>query len=147
MGGTRAFAGAGAAAGAFAGAIASRARAARAAAFVARAAGASARDGGASGSAGAAVAGGALGAGAAAAGGAEGAGAGAGTMSSSENRRGAGHEGACFALAFNSAAAGDAGSTSSLMGDGGGLFCGFGLSALRKVQGPSYPLKAASRFI
>mmetsp|Transcript_6310 Transcript_6310/g.17765 ORF Transcript_6310/g.17765 Transcript_6310/m.17765 type:complete len:209 (-) Transcript_6310:936-1562(-) len=83
----------------------------------------------------------------AAAGAAAGAGAGAGTMSSSENRRGAGHwTGACFALAFNSAAAGDAGSTSSLMGDGGGLFCGLGLSAFRKVQGPSYPLKAASRF-
>ena len=32
------------------------------------------------------------------------------------------------------------------MGEGGGLFCGLGLSAFRKVQGPSYPLKAASRF-
>ena len=58
-------------------------------------------------------------------------------MSSSLNRRGAGHEGACFALAFNSAAAGDAGNTSSLMGDGGGFFVGLGLSAFRRVQGPS----------
>ena len=90
-------------------------------------------------------AGGALGAGAgaagaaAAAGGAEGAGAGAGTTSSSENRRGAGQP-TCFARAFNSAAAGDAGRTgSSLMGDGGGRFVGFGESAFRSVQGPSYP--------